>query len=97
MADAYDAIVTDRPYRKGRAPWQALAEIEACAGTQFDPDVVQAFKRVLPVDTIEPEQELVGVPTAGGNGRSHVSSTIDPESLRTLDDLSSALDAETQD
>lgn len=58
VADAYDAIVTDRPYRKGRAPWQAVAEIEACAGTHFDPRVVEALKRTLPNDWIQPEREL---------------------------------------
>lgn len=47
VADAFDAMVTDRPYRKGMAPWQALEEIVAKAGKQFDPEVVGAFKRVL--------------------------------------------------
>jgi putative nucleotidyltransferase with HDIG domain len=46
VADAYDAIVTDRPYRKGRPPWQALEEIRKGAGSQFDPDVVDAFEKV---------------------------------------------------
>jgi len=46
VADAYDAIICDRPYRKGRPPWQAIEEIRKCAGTQFDPDVVDAFERV---------------------------------------------------
>jgi len=58
VADSYDAIVTDRPYRKGRAPWQAVRELEACAGTQFDPAVIQAFKNILPRDVVEPEREL---------------------------------------
>lgn len=58
VADAYDAIVTDRPYRKGRAPWQAIRELEDCAGTQFDPLVLLAFKSILPSDSIEPEREL---------------------------------------
>jgi putative nucleotidyltransferase with HDIG domain len=57
VADAYDAMITDRPYRKGRAPWQALAEIQACAGKQFDPDVVETFKTILPSDSEEPERE----------------------------------------
>ena len=35
VADAYDAIVTDRPYRAGKAPQAAIAELENCAGTQF--------------------------------------------------------------
>ncbi len=46
VADSYDAIVTDRPYRKGKAPWQALEEIRKGAGTQFDPAVVDAFEKV---------------------------------------------------
>jgi putative nucleotidyltransferase with HDIG domain len=47
VADAYDAIVSDRPYRSGKLPWQAVQEIEANAGTQFHAEVVKAFKRVI--------------------------------------------------
>jgi len=47
VADAFDAMVTDRPYRKGKAPWQAIGELEKWSGTQFDPVVVQAFKKVV--------------------------------------------------
>jgi putative nucleotidyltransferase with HDIG domain len=47
VADAFDAMTTDRPYRKGMPPWEALQEIVAKAGKQFDPDVVVAFKRVV--------------------------------------------------
>jgi putative nucleotidyltransferase with HDIG domain len=47
VADAYDAIVSDRPYRSGKLPWQAYQEIEAHSGTQFDPEVVEAFRRVI--------------------------------------------------
>ena len=47
VADAYDAMVTDRPYRAGKQPWQALQELERYAGTQFDPVVVEAFKNVI--------------------------------------------------
>jgi len=47
VADTYDAIVTDRPYRKGKLPWQALEEIEKSSGTQFDPEVVEAFRHVV--------------------------------------------------
>jgi putative nucleotidyltransferase with HDIG domain len=46
VADAYDAMTTDRPYRKGMPPWEALQEIAAKNGKQFDPEVVGAFKRV---------------------------------------------------
>ena len=47
VADAFDAMVTDRPYRRGKPAWQALEEIERCAGTQFDPSVVTAFKTIF--------------------------------------------------
>lgn len=40
-------MVTDRPYRKGKLPWQALEEIEKFSGTQFDPGVVEAFRFVV--------------------------------------------------
>ena len=48
VADAFDAMVTDRPYRRGKPAWLALEEIERCAGDQFDPEVVKAFKTVFP-------------------------------------------------
>ena len=47
VADAFDAMTTDRPYRKGMPPWGALEEILKNAGKQFDPEVVGAFKRVI--------------------------------------------------
>jgi putative nucleotidyltransferase with HDIG domain len=47
VSDAFDAMTTDRPYRKGIPPRQALEEIEAKSGKQFDPGVVEAFKRVI--------------------------------------------------
>ena len=47
VCDAYDAMLTERPYRRAREPHAALAELERCAGTQFDPEVVDAFREVL--------------------------------------------------
>jgi putative two-component system response regulator len=43
VVDAFDAITHDRPYRSARPIEQALAELEACSGTQFDPAVIAAF------------------------------------------------------
>lgn len=43
VGDTYDAMVSTRPYRKGMDPKQAFDEIVKCRGTQFDPDVVDAF------------------------------------------------------
>jgi diguanylate cyclase (GGDEF)-like protein len=45
--DAYHAMTTDRPHRPSRSSADALAELYRCAGTQFDPAVVDAFARVL--------------------------------------------------
>ena len=41
--DAYDAMVSDRPYRRAMSVDAALAELRAGAGSQFDPDVVDAL------------------------------------------------------
>ncbi len=43
IADAYDAMTNDRPYRKAISQAEALAEIKRCAGTQFDPELVDRF------------------------------------------------------
>lgn len=43
VADAYEAMISDRPYRKGRTHNDALGELQRCSGTQFDPRVVEAF------------------------------------------------------
>ena len=48
VADSFDALTTDRPYRPGRDQLAALQEIMRCAGTQFDPAVVDAFVRSMP-------------------------------------------------
>lgn len=50
VIDAFDAITSDRVYRRARAYEAALAELRAFAGTQFDPAVVEAFARVPPAD-----------------------------------------------
>lgn len=43
IADAYDAMTSDRPYRKALSHTKALAELKACAGRQFDPELIEAF------------------------------------------------------
>lgn len=46
VVDAYDAITSDRVYRPRRSRDEALLELKANAGTQFDPEIVDAFARV---------------------------------------------------
>ena len=49
VADAFDAIISNRSYRKGRTAARALEIIEEEAGTQFDPAVVETLRRLLPL------------------------------------------------
>jgi two-component system cell cycle response regulator len=46
VCDAYDAMTSERPYQRSLGHDAALDELRRCAGTQFDPDVVEAFSRV---------------------------------------------------
>ena len=45
--DAFDAIISRRPYQEARSEQEALAELRACAGSQFDADVVAAVCEVV--------------------------------------------------
>ena len=47
VCDAYEAMISHRPYRPARSADEALAELRRCAGTQFDPSVVANFCAVL--------------------------------------------------
>jgi diguanylate cyclase (GGDEF)-like protein/PAS domain S-box-containing protein len=58
VCDAYDAMVSDRPYRAPLTSVQALAELRRCAGTQFDAQVVTVFGEIL----AERERRLSGLP-----------------------------------
>jgi diguanylate cyclase (GGDEF)-like protein len=54
-ADAFNAMVSDRPYQSARPEAEALAELHRCAGSHFDPDVVEALCAIR-------ERSRVGVP-----------------------------------
>jgi HD-GYP domain-containing protein (c-di-GMP phosphodiesterase class II) len=57
VTDAYDAMTSDRLYRPKRSSQAALAEIERCAGSQFDPGIVAAF-----IEEIEASSPLEAAP-----------------------------------
>ena len=48
IADVFDALTSDRPYKKAWAIEEAVREIENCAGTHFDPDLIEPFRTALP-------------------------------------------------
>ncbi len=48
VADVFDALTHERPYKRAWPAAEALAEIQRCSGTQFDPRVVDAFMRIEP-------------------------------------------------
>jgi len=55
VADAYDAMTSERVYRRRVAPEEAIAELDRCAGTQFDPCIVTALAEELGLDEISAE------------------------------------------
>ena len=57
VADAFEAMIADRPYRRGRSQQEAILELRRCSGSHFDPRVVEAFISVL--------ESMEAVPTDG--------------------------------
>jgi len=64
VADAFSAMTTDRPYRKGLDAARALAEIRAHAGTQFDPVMAEAFIRAFEKRSTSGVEEGPALPKA---------------------------------
>jgi diguanylate cyclase (GGDEF)-like protein len=56
-ADAFCAMTADRPYRKARSLEGALNELRRCAGTEFDPAVVDALVSVIPAHDVSVREE----------------------------------------
>lgn len=54
VADAFDAMTSDRPYRRAMSAEAAIEEVRRSAGSQFDPRVVAAFERVMAVPARQP-------------------------------------------
>ncbi len=58
IVDAYDAMISDRPYRPAMSCEEALQELRRCAGTQFDPELVEMFMLVLKENNITTSLDL---------------------------------------
>ena len=78
VADAFEAITSDRPYRLGRPAVEALEELRRCAGTQFDPECVAALERALAA--------------AGANAPAPASTMAPPTALRLVTDAAAKLE-----
>jgi two-component system, cell cycle response regulator len=58
LCDAFDAMISDRPYSRPKTTDAALAELQRCAGSQFDPDVVRIFLQVMAARAAAPTAGL---------------------------------------
>jgi putative nucleotidyltransferase with HDIG domain len=68
VADTLDAMTSDRPYRMGTTFGNAIAEIDRCAGTQFDPEVVQAFLAIGETGLMKIKQDMIAEKAAMAAG-----------------------------
>src|SRR5207237_1646564 len=71
VADAFEAMTADRPYRKALSNEQALGELRKFAGVQFDPEVVDAFVKTSWADDVrdaEEHPEIRQIPLLGQHG-----------------------------
>jgi putative nucleotidyltransferase with HDIG domain len=59
VADVYDSLTSDRPYRKAMSPFEAKTIIVSGAGSEFDPDVVVAFQEAFDAGALELPQVVV--------------------------------------
>ncbi|MDI6689605.1 MAG: GAF domain-containing protein, partial [Actinomycetota bacterium] len=63
VADAFNAMVSERPYRSALSIEEAIEELRNHSGTQFDPTVVEAFLRILRRESSEPPEMYLKITT----------------------------------
>ena len=72
VADAFEALTADRPYRKALEPSRALRLIRESSGSHFDPDVVTIFEgRIMRTAAISEPRVMVGVAAQSPEGSAH--------------------------
>lgn len=87
VADAFDTMISDRPYRPGMTVKEAREELLKCAGSQFRPDVVTALERAI--DRAIANQEAWFLEIAGESTSEHVRTggVLEPRTLVDQGDL----------
>ncbi|MBN9122748.1 MAG: HD domain-containing protein [Planctomycetes bacterium] len=88
VADAFDAMTSDRPYRPGMPAARAFAELQAGAGTHFDPDCVAAFFRARPKVEALLEKEAAERRIAEGGSNTISRAELERERLAARDETS---------
>ena len=81
VVDAFDAILSKRCYKAAQSPAEALDELRKNAGTQFDPNVVEAFERVYE-RILEERFGKQATSRHGGNGHPRVDPAASDPALR---------------
>ncbi len=94
IADSYDAMVSDRVYRKGRSHREAIEELRRCAGTQFDPNLVEHFAQKTAPDGPDtdpavptPQQPTIQI----GYQVERLAQAIDTQDVQGLESLAARL------
>ncbi len=55
IADSYEAMTSERPYRHALNPIEAITELERCCGTQFDSEIVKVFVKIMREENLKKE------------------------------------------
>jgi diguanylate cyclase (GGDEF)-like protein len=82
IADAYDAMINDRPYKRAISHDQAIAELRRHSGTQFDPELVELFCDLYADHAPEPDATVLALSAADSAHRQAPLILPDPGSSR---------------
>ncbi len=82
IADAYDAMINDRPYKRAISHEQAIAELRRHSGTQFDPEIVELFCDLYADRAPEPDATVLALSAADATHRSVPIIVPDPGASR---------------
>ena len=88
VVDCYDALTSDRPYRRALSPQDACSIIEERQGTMYDPAIVRAFREVCTAARLPDTQKAAVSPDKVASG---VSIPVGPPAAREIEDVAAAL------